>query len=123
MPRSYRCPNPASRPAAGRGAALPVEESRQPGGRDRPVCVVAQLGYLRPVRVTVQPDADPAPAAHVRRAEEPGWPGGGEFLLRSRQACTPQVRELVVVVAVGPQRHERLLAADKPGGHAVAEPL
>jgi probable F420-dependent oxidoreductase len=33
------------------------------------------------------------------------------------------VRELVVVMAVGPQRRERLLAADEPGRRAVAGPL
>ena len=36
--------------------------------------------------------------------------GGDEFLLRSRWARAPQMRELVRVVAVGPQGDERLLA-------------
>jgi hypothetical protein len=50
---------------------LAVEESDQPGGGDGPVSVLAQLGDLRPVQVPVEPDTDPAPAAHIRRPEEP----------------------------------------------------
>ncbi len=77
-------------------------ERRQPGRRDHPVGVLAQLGDLGPVRIAVQPDADPAPAAYVRRAEEPLGRRRGELVLGPGRCGAPQVRELVIVVAVRP---------------------
>src|SRR5215472_612853 len=102
--------------------ALAVEERRQTRGRDGPVGVLAQLGDLGPVRVAVEPDADPSPAAYVGRPEVPRWLGRDELVLCSGQARAPQVGEVVGMVAAGPERGEAL-APDEPGGRAMAEPL
>src|SRR5580704_18300338 len=80
-------------------AALAVEEGGQPGRRDDPVRVLAQLRDLGPVHLAVQPDADPPPAADVRRPEEPTGPGRHQLVLGSGQARTPQMRQVVGVVA------------------------
>ena len=97
-------------------SASAIEERRQAGRGDGAVGVLAQLSDLGPVRVTVQPDADPAPPAYVGWPEEPARLGGGEFCLRSGQAGAPQVRELVRVMALGPERYERLLVATNQVG-------
>src|ERR1700733_8009086 len=104
-------------------AALAVEEGGQPGRRDDPVRVLAQLRNLIPVHVAVEPDADPPPAADVRRPEEPTGPGRHQLVLGSGQARTPQMRKVVGVVALRPQRHKRLLVLDEPGRRAVAGTL
>ena len=78
---------------------LAVEESYQPGGSDSPVRVLAQLSDFRPVHFAVKPDADPSPAAHIGRPEEPAGLGRGELVLCSRQARTPQMGK---VIRVGP---------------------
>src|SRR6202035_3471353 len=95
----------------------------QPRGRDGPVGVPAYLSDLGPVQVTVQPHADPASPAHVGRPEEAAPLTGAELLLRSGQTRAPQVRKVVLVMAVGPQGHERLLVPDEPGRRAATEPL
>jgi D-amino-acid oxidase len=95
----------------------------QPGGRDDPVGVLAQLGDLGPVHRSVQADPDPAAVADVRRPEEPVRVGPDQFLLRPWRRRAPQVREVLGMVPVGPQRHERALAPDEPGRRAVAGPF
>src|SRR5262249_1597217 len=102
---------------------LAVQLGGQPGGGDDAVSVVAELGDLGPVGVAVESHANPAAAADVGRPEEALRVGRGEFLLRSWWRRAPQVRELVVVMAVGPERHERALAADEPGRRTMARPL
>jgi hypothetical protein len=66
----------------------------------------ADAGHFAPVDVTVQPDADPAPVADVRGAEEPLWLRARQLLLGSRRSGAPQVRELVVMMPVRPQHDE-----------------
>ena len=68
---------------------LALEEGRQPGWRDGPVGVLAQLTELGPVQIAVEPDADPAPVADIGRPEEPAGVGGEEFVLGSGQARAP----------------------------------
>src|SRR5512140_2902688 len=91
-------------------SALAVQPGGQPRGRDDAVGVLAELGDLGPVDLAVdlavEANADPAAAADVGRPEEALRVGGGELLLRSGRRRAPQVRELIVVMAVGPERHE-----------------
>jgi hypothetical protein len=109
--------------AASVRTSLAVQKGGQPGGRDDAVGVLAELGDLGPVGVAVEADADPAAAADVGRPEEALRVGRGELLLRPRWRRAPQVRELVVVMAVGPERREGAFAADEPGRRAMAGPL
>ena len=89
-----------------------------PGGHA--VGVREQLTHLVPGDVTVEPDADPASMADVRRAEVPVG-GRDEGFLRARFGRAPQVRELVVVVPVRPEHRE--LLADEERWRTVAELL
>src|SRR6516225_3825971 len=110
--------------AAGpRPVGLAVEEGCQPVRGNGPVGVPAQLSDLGPVQVAVEADADPSPVADIGRPEEPAGLGGDEFVLGSGRARTPQVREVMIMVAGGPQRDERALPPDEPGRRAVAGPF
>ena len=100
-----------------------VELGGQPRGGCDAIGVLAEFGDLGPVDGAVEADADPAAAADVGRPEEALRVGRGELLLRSGRRRAPQVRELVVVMAVGPECHERALAADEPGRRAVTGAL
>jgi hypothetical protein len=67
----------------------------------------ADAGHLIPVHITVEPDPDPAPMAHVRRPEEAAWVRASQLLLGTRRRGAPQVQEQVVVVPGRPQ-HDKL---------------
>lgn len=73
--------------------------------------------HLFPVDVPVQPDPDPAAVADVRRPEEPAGFRDRQFLLGAGWRGAPQMRELMVVVPVGPQHDE--LPADEERRRAV----
>src|SRR5690606_15281677 len=98
--RPPRRPLPRVSRVVGAAGGASVQGGHEPGGRDRAVGVLAQLGDLLPVDRAVQADPDPAPAAHVGRAEEPVRIGGDEFGLYAGWCGTPQVRERVLVVTV-----------------------
>ena len=61
--------------------------------------------------------------AHIRRVEERVRLRGDQLHLRAGRRGAPQVRELVVVVAIRPERREGLLVADEPRGRAVTRAL
>jgi D-amino-acid oxidase len=101
-----------------RTGGLPVPPS-PPGA----IGVLAELGDLGPVDVAVEPHADPAPVADVGRAKEAAGVRRSQFLLGSGWCRAPQVREMVIVMAVGPQRHEGALVPNEPGRGAVTGPF
>src|ERR1700753_4419268 len=84
---------------------------------------MAELSDLGPVALTAEAAAEPAATAAVRRAEDAVRFGLDQLGLSAGRGGTPQVRELVLVVALGPQRDERLLVPDVPGRRAVAGAL
>ncbi len=59
----------------------------------------------------------------VRRPEEPLRVAAGQRLLSAGWSGAPQVREVEVVVALPPHRHERLLAPDEERRSTVAQAL
>src|SRR5262245_12306557 len=102
--------------------ALVVELLDELRGSDHTVGLLADGRDLAPVDPPVEADPDPATSAHVGWPEEALGLGLHEFPLRPGRSRTPEVRELVLVVAVGPVRDERGLAPDEPRGRPVAEP-
>ena len=99
-----------------------VEERDEAFRGDLPVGVCADLGHLLPVRVDVQADAEPAAAAHVRRAEEALGLLLDELLLDTRRRGAPDGQAAVAVVVV--QEHdERLLVAHEERRRPMTEAL
>ena len=92
-------------------APLVVRAARPAGGRSHLVRVREKFGHLVPRNVAVEPYADPTPMADVRRPEV-AIRRSDEGFLRARLGRTPQVREVVVVMAVRPQ-HRELLAHEE----------
>jgi hypothetical protein len=86
-----------------------------------PVRVFAQFGDFSPVDVAVETNADPPAPAHVRRAEKSIRRCGEQVLLSALWRGTPQMREPLFVVPIGPEHHE--LLSDEEGGRTVAEPF
>ena len=99
------------------------EDNLRPPAATVSVGVLAELGDLGPVGLAVEADPDPAAAADVRGAEDPVRLGRDQLGLGAGRGGAPQVRELVLVVALGPQGDERFLVPDVPGRRAVAGPL
>lgn len=58
--------------------------------------------YLVPVDFAIEPDSDPATCPYIGRPEEAVRLGCDEFCLNSRECGTPQMWEVVIVVAIGP---------------------
>src|SRR4051794_25587545 len=98
----------------------PTDQRRRSGGAEGLLTQLAQLAVAEPA---VETDADPTSVTDRRRPEELLGVAGDQLALSARRRREPQVRELVVVVAVGPQHRERLLAAHEVGRRAVARPL
>ena len=120
--RWYSTRPPGTAPCAARAPAPAhserlVQPSHQLLRGDLPVGVGDDLGDLVPVHlVVVEPDAEPAATADVRRPEEPVRAGGDQRLLRAGRGGAPEPDPVVVVVVgVG---HEDL--AHEPGRLAVA---
>ena len=90
-----------------------VECGDQFGRRHSPVGVFTDRGHLGPVDVPVETYSQPASAADVRWAEEPLGLGVDEFGLDAGGGGTPQMGEIVVVVAARPQHHELLLHLER----------
>src|SRR3954468_21363601 len=85
-----------------------VDGSRQLLRGDSPIGVGAHGGDFVPIDPAVQSNTDPSPAAYVRRPEESVRLGVDQLVLGSGWRGTPQVREVMIVVAIRPQ-HDELL--------------
>ncbi len=105
----------------GPGPARIIEGSDQAAGRDRPVGILDQFRHGGPVERHIEPDADPAPAAHIGRDKENVRVLGDQLRLRAGRGGAPE-RQPVIVMVIG-EADEGLLAAHEPGRLAMAEPL
>jgi uncharacterized protein YndB with AHSA1/START domain len=77
-----------------------VEFGEQPLGGDLAVGVLDDRGDLAPVGAPVQPHAEPAAVAHIRRAEEAFRLFVDEHLLRARWRGAPDTEDPVAVMVV-----------------------
>ena len=100
-----------------------VELGHELGRRDHAVGLLADLADLVPVVAPVQPQRDPSPATDVGGPEEALGLGLDQLGLHAGRRGADEVREVVLVVAVLPQRGEGRLAADEPRRRAVARAL
>ena len=89
-----------------------VEYREQALGRDLAVRVLDDSGDLVPIGIAVEPDADPAPAADVRRHEEAVRFLINDLRLHTGGSRAPQ-REPAVAVVIVEIHHERLLHEER----------
>ncbi len=103
-----RCCRSGTTPTEAAHSASLVELPDERSGRHRAVGVLAELGELVRRDAPVKAYADPAAVTDVRRHEEVLRLAADEFLLRPGGRGQPKVREMVLVVPVGPDAGERL---------------
>jgi hypothetical protein len=80
-----------------------IETTQQFRWRYGAVRVFAQFGDLTPVHVATETNADPPAPANERWAEDAIRRGGAQVLLSALRRGTPQKRERMFVVPVGPE--------------------
>jgi hypothetical protein len=125
--KSGRCrsaPKTARRPsrAVGKWSVRQSVEFQQESSRcDRAVRVLAQFSDCAPINHFIEADADPTPMANVRRAKIAIGIRGDEIFLDAEWSGTPQVREGIFVVPIGPKHHE--LLSDKERRRTVTRSL
>ena len=123
LDRQARGPRvPAARQHTALGRLLVGVERRHQSLRShRAVSVLAHFLELGPVDPPIEPYAHPTASAHIGRPKEMVRLGLDQLLLRARRSRAPQMREVVIVMTVGPQHHELLL--DEERRRAMAELL
>src|SRR5262249_8040566 len=99
------------------------EQGNEALGRDDAVGVDDEFAYLVPVGLAIESDAEPAAMTDIGRPEVAPRILGDQLTLRAGWGRTPEVGELVVVMAVDHESDEHTLAAYEPGRRPMTEPL
>src|ERR1019366_6222580 len=95
-----------------------IEDGDEFLGRHRAKGVLADRFEVVPVQPDVETHAQPSSTTDIRGSEEPLRIAGHQSLLDARRGRAPQMRKLVIMMAVGPEHQELLL--DEEGRCAVA---